>query len=174
MSTIQVLVPSAKRHLTSLVQYLRDLLSQGKSVVLVTSNRPHRSVVERLKEHGVDPDDVFVLDAISCIDGAQPADRPDNVLFLQSPTMLEMIAMRTEQIVGRQPGQVHVVLDSLNSLRLYNGVEPVQEFCHYLANRLRSRDASASFVVLDNAEGHELEARVSSFTDGRVTLEALA
>ena len=143
-------------------------------MVLVTTNRPHRTIVERLQEGGVDPADVFVLDAISCVDGAQPTQRQDHAMFLQSPTMLEMIAMRTEQIVGRQSGRVHVVVDSLNSLRLYNGVEPVQEFCHYLANRLRARGASASFVVLDNEEGRDLEARVASFTDGRIVLEALA
>lgn len=137
-------------------------------MVLVTANRPFQTLRDRLAEAGADVDAVFVLDAISCVNGSQPDERPRNAMFLQSPTMLEMIAMRTEQILARHGENPHVVVDSLNSLALYNGIEPVQEFSHYLANRLRSRDVPADLVVLSNEQGRILEDRIAGFTDGRV------
>lgn len=168
---IQVLVPSAEKHLRSLAQHVLALQKDGLFVVLVTANRPYTTLLERFEEAGVDLAGMFFLDAISSANGFQPTSPPRNVMFLQSPTMLEMIAMRTEQIVGRQSGQVHVLVDSLNALALYNGVEPVQEFSHYLTNRLRSRAASGDLVVLDNDQGADLGKRVGSFTDGNVLLE---
>lgn len=168
---IQVLVPRAEKHVRSLAQHVARLQAEGLSVLLVTANRPFDGIRARLQEAGVDVDALMVLDAISSVNGFQPTHAPRNVVFLQSPTMLEMIAMRTEQIVGRQQAPVHVVVDSLNALALYNGVEPVQEFSHYLANRLRSRGATGDFMILDNQQGRDLEHRVAAFTDGRAEME---
>lgn len=172
MATIRVVVPSAGAHTASVTAHVRALQGAGRRVVLVTANRPYRTLSDRFTQAGLDASAVFFVDAVSCVDGSQPADRPTNALFLQSPTMLEMIAMRTEQVVARIGGDAHVVVDCLNAFALYNGPSPVQEFSHYLANRLRSRQVDGDLLVLDNDEGRNLEDAVGGFTDARLEVGA--
>ncbi len=165
---IRVVVPSADAHVASLASHVRSLQAAGRRVLLVTANRPFRTLCDRFAENGIDTDALFFVDAVSCINGAEPPERPPNAMFLQSPTMLEMIAMRTEQILTRMGEGAHVVVDCLNAFALYNGASPVQEFSHYLANRLRSRGVDGDLLVLDNDEGRALASSVSGFTDARL------
>lgn len=170
--SIRVVTPHADKHLRSLAQHVRRLQEGGASVVFVSGQHPRSALLDPFDKAGVDLKALFVIDAITCVNGFPP-ERVDGALFLQSPTMLEMIAMRTEQMANRQPN-AHVVLDNLNALVLYNSVGPVQEFSHYLANRLRSRDVPGDFVILDNDQGASILEAVQSFMDGREPLEVKA
>lgn len=143
----------------AVVQHLQGLAG-GAFVVYVTANRPWATMVKHLG----DTDRIYAVDAISGANGMVQHAKQDGVMYLQSPTMLEMIAMRVEQLVTRNPG-AHVVVDSLNSLALYNGIGPVQEFSHYLANRLRALDVSGDFIVVDNDQGNSLRRAVEGFVD---------
>ncbi len=172
MATIRVVVPSAGAHTRSVAAHVRSLQQAGRCVVLVTANRPYQTLMERFEADGVAAQDVFVVDAVSCLDGGHPPQRLPNALFLQSPTMLEMIAMRTEQVLARLGDGAHVVVDSLNAFALYNGSSPVQEFAHYVANRLRSRGVDGDLLVLDDPQGHALAEAVAGFTDARAEVGA--
>jgi KaiC/GvpD/RAD55 family RecA-like ATPase len=154
----------------SVCAHARSLQAAGRSVIFVTADRPYRSLTASLREAGADPDAMFFLDAVSSVDGSGPKERPANAMFLPSPTMLEMLAMRIEQVAARTGPMAHVLLDSLNTLALYNGPLPVQEFSHYLANRLRSSGVPGDFVVRDTQDGRLLHDKVSSFTDRRIEI----
>lgn len=165
VSTVRVVVTAEEGHFQSLAEHVLRLQSAGEHVVFVTANLPYASVAQRLAAAGVDLGRMMFIDAITRSDGSRPDDAPDNVYFLQSPTMLEMIAMRVEQALARSGGG-HVVLDSLNALQLYNGLPMVQEFSHYMINRLRTHGVGADLVVLASADGRMLEQAVAGFTDG--------
>lgn len=134
-------------------------------MVFVTANRPYQVIAKYLDEAGADTAKVTFIDAVTRSDGSLPEHAPDNAFFLQSPTMLEMIAMRVEQALAREGANGHMILDSLNALQLYNGLPLVQEFSHYLINRLRTRGVSGDLVVLATPDGEVLERAISGFTD---------
>ncbi len=158
--------------MAGLVRLVQGLQADGRTVILVTANRPYSVLAPRLEEVGVVADEVIFVDTVTLTDGSRPMGAPRNVFFLHSPTMLEMVAMRVEQVLAMQEGPAHLVLDSLNALQLYNGTALVQEFAHYLINRLRTRGAAADFVVLSTPEAAELEQAIAGFTDGRHELVA--
>lgn len=172
-SQIRVVVPQAESHVRALAVLVRDLQRQGRRVLLVTADRPFRTLEVALVAEGADPAQVHFLDCVSAMDGQAPRERPSNATFMASPTMLEMMAMRVEQLAQRMGPTVHVVLDSLSTLALYNGVPPVQEFSHYLANRLRTHGVCGDLLVNDNQEGRLLQERVAGFVDARLVLEAV-
>jgi KaiC/GvpD/RAD55 family RecA-like ATPase len=163
-------VPSAGGHVRSLGTHLRALQAEGKKVVFVSADRPYHTLTVALREHGVAVESIHFVDAVSSLSGSAPAQRPPNATFLPSPTMLEMLAMRVEQAALRLGPGAHMVLDSLDTLSLYNGIHPVQEFSHYLANRLRAHGLHGDFVV--RGTDRALQDLVTSFTDGRVDLPA--
>lgn len=170
MRRIRVLVPPSEGHVEAVAAHVRQLQADGRSVLYLAADRPYPTLERAFQRAGVDPAKVFFLDVVSCLDGRVPASPPRNAMFLQSPTMLEMMAMRIEQVAGRLGVQASVVIDSLNTLALYNGVPPVQEFSHYLANRLRTQGILGDFVIRDSQEGRLLHERVSGFTDERMEI----
>ncbi len=169
MGRVRVIVPAASGHVRSLGAHLRALQAEGRKVVFVSADRPYHSLAVALREQGVAVDLVHFVDAVSSLNGSAPAQRPPNATFLPSPTMLEMLAMRVEQAALRLGPGAHVVLDSLDTLSLYNGVHPVQEFSHYLANRLRSHGVHGDFVVRGGPD-RSLHDLVRAFSDGHVEL----
>ncbi|MEK6975225.1 MAG: hypothetical protein AABY18_02670 [Candidatus Thermoplasmatota archaeon] len=146
------------------------LQNDGRKVVFVSADRPYHSLTQALREHGVAVDDIHFVDAVSSLSGSAPAHRPSNATFLPSPTMLEMLAMRVEQAVLRFGPGAHMILDSLDTLSLYNGANPVQEFSHYLANRLRLHGINGDFVVRDGPNGRQLHDNILAFSDDRLEL----
>ncbi len=171
---IRVVTQTQTDHLASLARHVLELQQSGRAVVYVTANRPYAVVARHLEEAGVDVPAITFIDAVTRADGSSTNGAPRNVFFLQSPTMLEMIAMRIEQAMAREGSRGHMILDSLNALQLYNGLPLVQEFSHYLINRLRTRDVAGDLVVLATAEGEVLARAVAGFTDSNHRLEAPA
>ena len=163
-------MPGAGAHVRGLGALVRRLQDDGKKVVFVSADRPYHGLTLALREQGVATDQMHFVDAVSSLSGSAPANRPPNATFLPSPTMLEMLAMRVEQAGLRFGPGAHIVLDSLDTLSLYNGVHPVHEFSHYLANRLRSHGLHGDFVVRDGPGSRELHDLVVSFTDERLEL----
>lgn len=170
MGRVRVIVPIAGGHVRSLGSLVRRLQDDGKKVVFVSADRPYHAWAQSLREQGVAIELVHFVDAVSSLSGSAPAHRPSNATFLPSPTMLEMLAMRVEQAALRFGPGAHMVLDSLDTLSLYNGANPVQEFSHYLANRLRLHGINGDFVVHDGPAGRQMHDLVLSFTDDRLEL----
>lgn len=174
MAEIRVVFPQVGEHLQRLAEHVKTLQDSGRHVVFVTANRPVAVLEPTMAAAGVDTSRMQFVDAITLRDGSRPTQAASNVLYLQSPTMLEMIAMRIEQALALDGREGHLVLDSLNALQLYNGLPLVQEFCHYLINRLRTRGAAADLVALSTPEGEILAQAVAGFTDGRHDIGVVA
>lgn len=172
LARVRVIVPTGGGQGRSLIQFIRKLQAEDRRVVFVSADRPYTSILQSLQAEGVDADAMHFIDAVSSMNGAAPTIRPSNVTFLPSPTMLEMLAMRIEQVAQRIGGAAHVVVDSLDTLSLYNGAQPVQEFSHYLANRLRSHGVPGDFVLRDGPASRALLELVVSFCDDRIELTA--
>lgn len=146
-------------------RYVGGLQSQGIRVLYVTADLPASILVPQLVSKGVDVGLLVVVDAISGIKGNLARAPAPPVLFVASPTMLEMIAMRVGKVTSDHK-RWHVVVDSLDALALYNGAGPVQEFAHHLANVLR--EARVDGTLLVRGEAGDLRVRVSQFMDGSV------
>lgn len=174
MPTIRLLSSDGEGHGAALAGHLRRLQALGP-VLFVTADRPVGSWISTWAQASVDPARLFVIDAVSAMNGQQPGPgaKAANATYLPSPAMLEMMALRIEQLIRRH-APVRVVIDSLNTLAMYNGAAAVQAFAHYLANRLRDADVGADLIVHADAEGAALRQRLASFIDESLPLEAAA
>jgi KaiC/GvpD/RAD55 family RecA-like ATPase len=168
---IRLLSAGADAQGARLAAHVRRLQEAGP-VLFVTADRPLGSWLQAWREAGVDQARLVVIDAVSAMNGQQPAHRPANATFLPSPAMLEMLLLRIEQLIVRH-APARVVVDSVNTLALYNGVAAVQSFAHYLANRLRGHGIGAELVLCDAPDGALLRERLAPFADAHAPLEAL-
>lgn len=150
------------------IQYVQG--AGPRKVLVVSASWTHRDLRKTFDAAGIR--DVMVLDLLSTMLGIMPDTRPGDAVFVPSPTMLEMTAMRVEQMHRMMGGDVHVIVDSLDSLVRYSPRKSVEEFTHYLVNRLRSLDASGDLFVNDVEDGRKLLEAARPYTDGTLPIEA--
>lgn len=170
LGRVRVIVPTKRGHVRSLGNFVKGLQQQGRKIIFVSADRPYAGLMQSMADEGVSVADVHFVDTVSSLNGTNPIQRPANATFLPSPTMLEMLAMRIEQVAQRLGANAHVVLDSLNTLSLYNGVQPVQEFSHYLANRLRAHGVNGDLVIHGGEKNAVLHDMIIGFCDDRLEL----
>jgi len=69
------------------------------------------------------------------------------VIFIESPTMLEMMMIKTDTMLRRAKSPNRFVFfDSINSLSIYNNENILSEFIHVLVNSLGGKDIY-SFIL---------------------------
>lgn len=154
----------------ALIQRIQDVQAEGAPKVLVVSSAwPHRDLRKAFDAARIR--DVMVIDLLSAMLGIVPDARPSDAVFIPSPTMLEMTAMRVEQVHRMIGGRAHVIVDSLDALARYTPRKAVEEFTHYLVNRLRSLDASGDLFVAGTEDGRKLAEAARPYTDGTIPLE---
>lgn len=141
-----------------------ESLGNGQGVVLA-ANRPAHMLRTALLSEGLDLRTTHFLDCVSSLSGIAPRPEP-GIHHVESPTMLEKIAMRCEQMLRAMPAPRHLTVDSLSALAVYNGPDAVVEFAHHLINRLRALDVPAVFLVSDRAVDQNLREAVAQLCDG--------
>lgn len=118
--------------------------------VVIAANRPAQMLRQTLREHGVDLSGVSFIDCISSVAGLPPTPERD-VQYIESPTMLEKMGLRAERALTGVPGTKRfLILDSLSTLAMYNGVAAVAEFTHNVATRMRLLDVEGALILVEN------------------------
>lgn len=151
------------------MQRMQEVQSTGHDVLLISANSAYRDLASALDKHDVSG--IRILDVLSTSLGLAPDPRPDHVVCVPSPTMLEMTAMRMEQIRRIMGSDVHIIVDSLDALARSNPLHAVEEFTHYLVNRMRSMDVPGDLLVTDSEIGTRLADAAHPYTDGHILLE---
>ncbi len=137
------------------------------STVIVSVARPFREISPAAEEAGIK--DVFFIDAAS---GDVPEGVGSNVTYVDSPTQLEKIMMRSELVAKRQKGPVQIVVDSVNMVALYNDEAATLEFAHALATRCRANGWGLDLVLLRNDDGDRLLKAIGAMVDSEAVLHA--
>ena len=99
----------------------------------------------------------------------------ENVLYIESPTMLEMIILKVEYLIKKTSRHAErkkiVILDSINSLAIHNNTKILSEFLHVLTNGLRAKDAYTVIFMLAEHSSEELENIVAFVCDDVLAVE---
>ncbi len=79
-----------------------------------------------------------------------------NVIFIESPTMLEKIGLEIMNIFKETDSKFkkYLVIDSLTNLIIYNDPEIVTEFFYHIINRTRAKDINVISLAIEE-EGME-------------------
>lgn len=133
--------------LDTLSRHLATLVGQGRQVIVATWHAPHEQLQERLTALGVDPARLFFVDAVGGRAIGGPRFLP-NVLFVESPMMLEKALVRVEAACRRLGRPITLVVDSVNLLELYNPPAAADEFLHLIINRMRNNGVAVDVILV--------------------------
>jgi KaiC/GvpD/RAD55 family RecA-like ATPase len=126
------------------------------NVIYITASMPSHSMIEVLEMLEIDMKRIYFVDCISHIMmGAQM--KHENVIFVESPTMLENIMLKVEYLMRKTKDKKHVILlDSINSLAIHNNPKILSEFLHIFVNNFRSKGAYTIVFAMDEYVSEEI------------------
>lgn len=92
---------------------------------------------------------------IDCVSRAAGISKPtENVIFIESPTMLEKIGLEIMNNFKDVDSKTkkYLVIDSLTNLIIYNDTEIVTEFFYNIMNRTRSNNINTISIAIEEED----------------------
>jgi archaellum biogenesis ATPase FlaH len=104
-------------------------------------------MIEAFETIGIDVSHIQFIDLVSSgVLGGTDVDRP-NIHFVDSPIMLESILLRTLYLLRTTANERNfIILDSVNSLAIYNEDRMLAEYLHTFINTFRQREVLSVII----------------------------
>ncbi|MFH1331792.1 MAG: ATPase domain-containing protein [archaeon] len=132
--------------------------------VYVTLNKPFEVMKKEFEKTGINTKLIIFIDAVTKTSGGK-IEKTKNCLFIGNPENLSDISLAMDQAVRALPGDGRFLFfDSLSTLLMYNQVETVARFIHFLAGKMRVWKVRGIIVSLKKTD-KELIDQLSQFCD---------
>lgn len=140
--------------------------------VYVTLNKPYNQIKEEISKRGIDGEGIFYVDVIS-EHNDHDYEEQDDAIFMDSPEDLTGLSIViSEAVESMGDGPKFVFMDSLTTLKIYNDMNTVSKFAHYLTGQMRSWDGVVGIILSIKEEmDDELGSRLSQFCDDVIKLD---
>ncbi|MCJ7571958.1 MAG: hypothetical protein MUO82_08800 [Candidatus Thermoplasmatota archaeon] len=151
--SIGILLPS--QNYQELIQALFERIKSkpDEAWIYVSVTKPFLNISNQLP-FITEIKNIRFIDCISRTAGISNSTK--NIIFIESPTMLEKIGLEIMNIFKEVDPKTkkYLVIDSLTNLIIYNDPEIVTEFFHNIINRTRARDINIISLAIEE-EGME-------------------
>lgn len=126
--------------------------------IYITSTIPSTVIIEQLKAEDIKTDNVRYIDCISFMVGSASDRETSNIIYIESPSMLENIMLKIDIWLKRIKGENKMLLlDSVNTLAMHNDERLLSEFLHYVINNLRSRGIKTVILSVEGQTPEDIE-----------------
>ena len=151
--SIGILLPGPNYQDLIQALFKRIKSNQDEIWVYVTVTKPFQNISNQLPFIT----EIKNLRFIDCISRAAGISKiTKNVIFIESPTMLEKIGLEIMNIFKEVDSKTkkYLVIDSLTNLIIYNDPEIVTEFFYHIINRTRANNINVISLAIEE-EGME-------------------
>jgi archaellum biogenesis ATPase FlaH len=133
----------------------------------ITINRPYKSMVQLLKNKNINFKNMFFIDCIT----KEMSERRSvkDCYFVGSPSNLTEIAIALDPVF-KEGKHKFVFLDSLDTLAIYNPIDSVIKFAHFLTSKVRLHDISGIFLAVHENSDEKLMMELAQFCDKVIDL----
>lgn len=135
----------------------------------ITINRPYKSMVQLLERKNINFRNMSFIDCITKESGEKVVAK--NCYFVGSPSDLTEIAIALDPVF-KEGKHKFVFLDSLDTLAIYNPIESVIKFAHFLTSKVRLHDISGIFLAVHENSDERMVKELAQFCDKVIDLRA--
>jgi hypothetical protein len=132
--------------------------------VYVSLNKPYNYLKTCLEKKKVNEKKLFFVD---CVTRSTP--EVDNCVFLHTQQSLMNLSISISRVF-KQNKPDFLIMDSLNTLVLYNGTGPALRFAHFLITRLREKKISGVLLAVAEEENSKVINELSQMCDNVIDL----
>ena len=151
--SIGILLPGS--NYSDLIQALFERVRSkpNEAWVYVNITKPYDLLLKEFEFIG-EINNIRFIDCVSRAAGITKAG--DNVIFIESPTMLEKLVIEIMNVFKEVDpnAKKYLVIDSLTNLIIYNDPDIVSEFFYHIINRTRTKDIHTISLAVEE-EGLE-------------------
>ncbi len=134
----------------------------GPDGSFVDLNMGYSSILPHFKEGGLDPLRMSFIDGVSKQSGRAPVAK--NCVCIDGPESLTELSIAVSSVAASQKSR-YMVLDSANTLLMYNNPGLTQRFLRSMSSRVRSLSLHGFFLVVDEPDAAPLIQAASQFVD---------
>ena len=145
-------------------------VKKKKNGIYVSLNKGYESVIENLKEKGVEISKLYFIDGITrTIDKEKEA---ENCTFVPNPGALTELSLGIATAAKTKKFDF-LFLDSINTLLIYNDLKTTEKFTHYLTAMIRSANIGGILLSLDEESSNKLIQIITQFCDDSIDMRNL-
>jgi KaiC/GvpD/RAD55 family RecA-like ATPase len=153
---------------------LVDNFAQQKKLkcIYITSAIPAATIRNTLDALEVDSSNISFVDTISQMIMGKLERGSDQVIYVESPTVLENVILKVDYLTRKiGEGPKLVVVDSINSLAIHNDTKMLSEFLHILISGLSTKDAYPVILSIEEQLRPEVREMLALVCDQVINLE---
>lgn len=155
----------AKEYQQTNLNMIKHLTDKGIPGLYVTLNKPYKTMESVFKKQKIDTRLMIFIDAVTETSGGN-IEKTNQCLYIGSPENLSDISISMDQAVRSLPSEERFVFfDSLSTLLIYNDVNTVSRFIHFLAGKMRVWKVQGIIVSLRKKKDDELIDALTQFCD---------
>lgn len=141
--------------------------NKGYKGSFVAVSRPYKTMVNIMADNSIDTNGIFFIDCISK-DIGRVTDA-HNCIYIDSPQHLTDLGIAIEQLFNMKHGEF-ILIDSINTLFIYNDRERLAKFLHFLSNKIRVHELKGVMVSMQEGTDPILMSEISQFCDKVIDL----
>lgn len=145
-----------------MLKYWMDL--SNKSGAYISLNRPYNNLIENLDQGKIDAKKLFIIDCVT----KNELDVP-NCYFLKTQQSLTNLSIAISTVLKTQKPSF-LVLDSLNTLALYNELDTAIKFAHFLITKLRTHEIDGIILAVNEEKNKRFITELSQICDKVIDL----
>lgn len=149
----------------ALLQYfMKKLKFQG---LYISLNKPYETICKELKQNNLNNNRIYFIDGVSKETGK--FSNLDNCFCLEDPSSLTELLLLTKTLCDE--GKIKfILLNSLNTLLLYNDTKTVEKFIRSLINNARKLNISVIIMSPKEKSKEDILAEITQFCDKEIEL----
>ncbi|MEW6069192.1 MAG: hypothetical protein AB1485_01105 [Candidatus Thermoplasmatota archaeon] len=138
--------------------------------VYISATRPSKAIISRLESENINLSDVLFVDSVSYMSEGPPPPA-DNVIFVESPTMLELILTKADILLKKaKSARKFIIFDSINALSIYNSEKILTEFLHVLVNALGAKEIASLLLSVKGQTPKEIDGLLRMLCDNVIEI----
>ena len=164
MQNIILIIPDEK-YKETITNLIKELVGLKKTVCFVSVNKTKNALEKELKEKKVSTEKVYFVDCVSkSISKGRVKWSDEKTQYIDNPTSLTQMSLAIFNLFERVKIDFFV-LDSINTLLIYNTEKDILKFVHHTTGKLKESSQSGIFVFLKQETNEKLLKEFAQFTD---------
>lgn len=168
---VALVVVDPKAYNNASVAIVKHLTANKKIPgVYVSVNKPFKILNEHFKKEGVKTELMIFIDAITSL-ADENLEENEHCYYLESPENLSDISIAISQAIEAiDHKEKFIIIDSLSTLLIYNNIESITKFVHFIIGKMRSWDVIGIILSLKKRGEAGLIAEIGQFCDMTIEL----
>lgn len=157
---------------------VKEVLQGYERICYVTISKSYKSVLEKFKNEGIGCRNIYFVDAITktvsskphILELLMPAKKvKSKYFFVTNPKALIELSLAISDLLENRRNEL-VVLDSVNTLMIYNENKEIMKFLHYVMAKISENRCKGIFLFAADEKKSTLVKEISLFADKVIDL----